>query len=872
MPDITLTANHAKSEKLNAAWNVFRTAHGMSFSQNQGGVYFDSGLADGLWQEPNSGIIIIKPGFFTAQRFEFAIVTNTWLGPGDLTYAGTAAGGKLFSYNGSTSNGATTAYQAHSPKLQNGTDVRLGLVAIDSKLTTFIGRSEYTAQNFKWCVQSNVQLAANQGWCMIITPNGLSTDFTNSYFMVAWGQKFIIEITMAGFAFLFGDLDGTGNYVQIDTYVLKDGGVNMNQAFQISVLPIGKRFLSVSFTQHAANRGHARAQAYASQPISFLTVLQGQGPLSTDANNLEPVWSAELNQFVKYPAAPLTIGLVSNDFDYNFSIGKAYYPDAKTVYMSKLHPPAKPTWNGTIGIDPYVFSIEGQREAPTTTPTSIVPVLYDQNGTPYTAASGNALISALTLFPSKNGIYTPELHGYGVSYPANVHTPSWTPIDLSDKWTLIRFIRSCDLNAQRVECKLLEDDQYLKLMKMYGPMRLSAVDNSGNTVVLSDFYQERKQPTVEGPAQLITDQGEFLDMWDRLNSSPLLIQSVLEGDVVAEQFKTAIMSAGFLDSEVFIDYAACPELHSLTFGKITNPNDILRPNSDSSVGDFIRNTAEKIGVQFSPPFRVRWVSDGAGGMRWRIYIGPIYGARTNFTHGKVQHRLFLDDTFVSTAIYGSDQNRWAAHDFTVQSAPELTVNRPDFNAIIASAAKGVDGKEGAECRYIPPPSRVLADPTYIGFEGAERIKQLATEDLQIAQTGSSVEVIARQYYEQNYNLKRYRLLEGSCEWQPEIDADDFFVVIGAARDDDPGGRYLQGDPVSYGAFRFEHLDIEMRHDFTVDGNSSVRWEWAASFTAVYVGPYEDALFTVNGVSVPLAMWTTAANLPDNYDLPAGFTP
>lgn len=874
MSDITVTLNFAQPEKFNAPWSKYKSAKGMAFSHQENGVFFDTAIPEYAWQEPNTGIIIAKPTFLRSKRFDPAYVGQTWYIPLSLNYGGTEQGGGMFSYFASTGKdtSAQSEYVAGSPKLVTITDKRLGLT-VDGKLQNFIDRSRYSDQNFVWSIQTQVQLQANQAWAMMITPSGIAPDFADSYWMVAFGQKLILEITMAGVHYLYGDVDGFGTYVLVDTYVCRDGGVNFKQAFQISVIPLGKRFISVSFTQATAPGLHSPAATYSSKPESFITRLAGQSPLSSGANNLEPTWDASLNQWVKYPAAPLTIGLVSDDFDYNFLIAKGYFPSSAIVFMAKEYPPAKPIWNGTIGIDTHPLFFDGQTEATGGSPAYGEVILYDQNGTPYTAASGNALVSAVTLWPSQNGVYSCELHAYGVSYPANVQTPDWTPIDVSADWQLIRFMLTTDLSPQRVEMKLIDDANYLTSLKMVGPCRIAGTDNSGNPFVFADFYNERKQSTMVGPSQLMLNQFEGLDMWDRLNTSPLLLKDLIEGSVVAETFKEAIEDAGFLDFEVFIDYAASPELYGITFGKFTNPNDLLRPNTDATIGDFIRNTCEKLGAQYSPPIRVRWVNDGSGGMHWRIYLGPIYGERTDFLHGKVQHRFFLDDSLVSKETYGTEQVRFQAHDFMWTSQFEWTDNRPEFNSLEGDAAT-YGSRAEAHRRRIPPPDRALNDPTYFGFEGAERNKQIGVEKLQIASTGNATECILRQYYEQNYNLKRLRHVEGEGEWQPEIDVDDFFVVIGRAKTDDPAmvPRYLEGDPVSYGAWRFEHIDIEIRHDFEVEDSVSTRWEWAGSLTATYVGPYEDVTFNVNGDVFPLVMWTTAANLPDNYDLPDGFTP
>src|SRR6185312_11078807 len=310
MSDITLTLNHAQSEKLNQAWSRFKTAHGMAFSQNQGGVYFDASLPDYLWQEPNTGIIIIKPGFFTAKRFDPTIALRTWIKPSDIDYRGTSQGGTLFSYFGSTGNDTSFSadYQVSSPTLVSSTDIRESVI-VPPGLMGFIARTVYSDQNMVWNAQTTIQLEANQAFAVMIFPSGIPGDFAHTFFMIAWGQKFVMEITMSGFAYLWGDIDGNGLYVPIDTYVLRDGGVNMTNPFQVSVVPLGRRFLSVSFTQNPLTGRSKRVSTYSSQTESFITVLQVQGPIATDNNNLEPVWDASLNQWVKYPAAKLSIGL-----------------------------------------------------------------------------------------------------------------------------------------------------------------------------------------------------------------------------------------------------------------------------------------------------------------------------------------------------------------------------------------------------------------------------------------------------------------------------------------------------------------------------------------------------------------------------------
>lgn len=870
MGDVTLLFNYPLSEHQNAAWNVMRTAHGMNFSYPTNGVWFNTGnaLPPYAWQEPNTGIVIIKPTFFTSKRFDPAAVSKTWFIPGNLNYGSTSQGGSFFTYFGSTAKdlSAQSDYVVASPKLVTLTDTRLGLT-VNGNIQNFINRSDYSDQSFVWSMQTQVQLQANQAWSVLISPSGIPPDFADTYILASWGQKFIMEITMAGFAQLLGDVDGNGTYVQIDSYTLRDGGVNFKQAFQVSVIPLGKRFLSVTFTQSTAPGVHGRAASYASKPESFLTVLRGQGPSKYDANNLEPVWDSGLNQWVKYPADFLTLGLVANDFDYHILIAQGFFVDPATIWMAREFPPEAATWVNAQGVVPYTLAFQGQTEAGGGA-AALIDVQF-KNGVGATYVAGNGqLVSQLTLSPSQNGIYTPELHAFGTSYPANISTPAWTPVDASAAWVLIRFVLTTDLNSQRVEIKLLDDANWLYLMKLWGPCRLIVQDNSGVNQIITDFYAERSQPVVAGPSLVIDNQLTFMDAWDRLNNQPLLIETVLEGDLVAVQFAKAIMDAGFTSGEVFIDYGNSPELSTLTFGKFTNPNDLLRPNSNSSCGDFIRNVSEKLGVQFSPPIRVRWIRNGSGGMWWRIYLGPIYGKVTNYTHGTVQNRFFLDDSLVSTNAYGSQQVRYQSRDFIVTGNPEWTIVRPEFNSIYASSAKGVDGKEGNETRYIPAPSRVINDPTYIGFEGAERIKQLATEDLQIAQTANSVEIVARQYYEQNYNLKRLRHQEFSGEWQPEVDVDQFVVIIGRAKQNNSGQGYSAGDPISYGAYRIEHIDVEVRHDFP-DPESGIqsRYEWNGSYTLTYVGPYVDAGFTVEGVGHPLVMWTAAANLPDDYDLP-----
>lgn len=838
--DIQLLLNHPGSERLHPAWNAFHTGAGITASQlvNVAGgelAYVDAPLPNAFWKEPHTGVIMLRPTFMAENRYG----STWWLNPSDWTNAGTTnlspGAGSIFERLAFTEAAIVLDAKIAQMKRKNATDTFLAL-SVDGTLSSFISS---TTKDYVWNVVTNETLAQNQGFCALVSPSGIYTDNANGYWALAFGGKFIIEVTMSGVAYLHG-WNGA-QWIVLQDFDLKDGGVNHTIPFQVNVIPFAKRFISVTFSQ---NMGVANGMAkgsvntsstFNSQPAGFLAVLHGA---------FEPYWDNTSKQWVKTEPAPLTVALLAQFYRYDFMLGKALYEagvhtfTTANEYLQKV-----PTW-----ADPTVkyTGLVGQKET-SGSPAAMTFYIRDGRGDLWNSGGGHSpqngiVVGEIDMVPSGNGtdpgIYTPELWSLSLKAPAHVDTSSRDDIDVSDQWQLLRFQITTNAEVSRVEYKLRDDDRWQRIYTRNGPFQITILNNSGDPWTING-YQRRKQPTIEGASRLITDQAESLDMWHRLNGCVLTIDAI-EAEEIAATLKAAILDAGFTDSEVEIDYTGSPELTGMTFSKFTNPNDVLRPNEDTSVGDFVRHCVEQYGVQDRPPLRVRW-RDG----KWRIYLGPLFT-------GAIQG-AFYDDASIITG-FSSDNERWLAGVFIADSALEFTILDPEFNSLTARNTRDASGAQGSDVRYIAPDPRIIADPTYIGYEGAENNKEVGPSDFPDGNTSDSLEQQLRTYFDFHYNLKELTQGEISAEWQPEIDVDQFFAVVGRAKFDDPGARFLEGEAISYGAFRIDFIDVEIRQDGPAPNQTvSRRWEWTGSYRLVWAGKYD--------FEGTIPMWTADANLP-----------
>lgn len=874
MADVELIVNFPREEAYAPAWSAFHTAGGLNFTTFRtnhalGGLIAEDGiLPSAFWREPVSGVIMLKPTLMLAGRLATGFIAAMSIAFSGWDFGGTSEGATgAFSYAAhSTADPGLSGYQALSPKLKSRTDTRLALSGLGF-IKDFMDLPELGGQ-MVWHARTQQLLAANQPFAYTVAPSGIYGDQAGDYFAVGFGAgNLVLHHSMDGVVKFFADASGSGDFVVKDTFNITAGGVNHTLPYQVTVVPFGQRFISVQFTQNSDVGAGNASDRFNAANSGWLIILPHKGPNA-------PVFDATLNQWVKTQPGQIHVGLRKQVYDYNFFFMKGVYPTGvSTLYTSREYLRLPP---GAGNLNYRFHAFQGQREtggsaAGINTVTGYNYVRNDKNLDFDENADKVALIQ-FDFNPSASpgatgfGLYTPELWNCRLKAGPVIATPDLTSHDASTQWQLVRFIRTTDTASTAIEVKVTRDGDMPVLLKRDGPLRINVINNSGDSQVAAEGYITRAQPTIEGHNGLITDQIEARDMWRRLKKA-LHLDSV-EGTVVAEAMKAAIMDCGFHDEDVFIDYENCPELANITFGDLVNPNDVLQPNEDTTTEDWLRSICDKITAQFRPPMRVRWLPDQttAGHMLWVIYLGPIYDeTATDLTFENCHHRLFLDHQFCSWQDFASETDRYLASEFIGTGNLEFTIEEPPFNALqggIAVASNLQTHPERSDA-YIAPDPRVLTDPSYVGYQGYEDLKTMSTEKLSLTLNVDSLPAALRSYYDLNYNLKALSRDEIEGEWQPEIDCDQFMQIIGVANFADVDRGIAVGDPISFGAWRIDHIDIEMRHDGALNEDSAPRrWEWYGSYTFVFVGKSTGVVnFPGSGGDFPLKMFAPDDLLP-----------
>jgi len=864
MSEITVTINANRIEKINRAWRAFHSAQGLQFATYANlpdSSYFNqwatSPLPSYFWREPHTGVIMKKPQCLQTDRLTPGVFSLTfYYKPTDFTVAGTNEGANPLAYNASTTN-PDPNYMAQKFQLKSVTDNFLAL-SVDGILAA----ANPSARGLVWNWQTP-DLAANQGWTCICSPPGIYGDGSQEYLWLAWGGKFILSITLNGIATL-GGYNGA-SWVSLQEFDIGGAGINTQIPFQVTCIPFGKRFMTFLFTQAGSGSTLGKNSSiptpnFSSQEQGFLVILRGPG--------FEPGFDARLNQWIKYPGGPITGALAVSGYSYDLILGAVVYTtDQEQFNCSPEFPPKIPTWNTPNLIDTVAKGIDGQTESSGGIPASLTVQVRDGNNAAYVTTSGpKGKVAVASVYMNGSGsgptsLYTPELWSLGIGYGPQLQETSYSEYDASDLWQLIRFQRTTECEGGKIELKLIDDARWREFFTNDNPIQVTATDNATipNVVVIADGYVNRKDEGINGFNQLMVSQEPGSDtLWTRLDGTGTAgTVDAIEGSNIAETLVELIHHAGYDYSQIHVDYANCPEFYTMTFALFNNPADVLRPNENTTVGDFIRSTRKAFGVQFKPPLRVRQIEQDV-----YIYFGPVYttGDPPLGFSGSVPAIFYLDDTInMATVPFAADvsteQKRYQARRYTLQGSFEPTNVKPDFNSIEFRNAKDLSGQEGGDMGFVAADPRIFTDPTWIGYEGVERCKIMGPEDFPMSNTSASLNQQVRLFFDVNYNIKYCRTLSMSGEWQPETDVDQFCIIIGRAQSDDPDGNYFYGNPISYGVYRIEHIDVEIRHSEKLINDpffASRRWEWTGSYKFVFVD--KD---TWSGIP----MWTSDANLP-----------
>lgn len=816
VPRVTLTLNFPRTELLREGWAHSRTGRlvkpgfweARSASSLMGTAAYEwrnTPFPDDVWQEPNTGVLMMMPQVLRADLFsneawlEYAIrrADFLWGDPDQVE---------------EVENPATGGYLT---VLKRPTGSSLTEILVASALSDII------KLGFGWIGRTETLISVNQGWSAIISPAGLTVDRAKAYLGFHWANNFYIEFSTAGeftVAYNFGNMDAA-EWREIHRASFKTGSVDHKLPFQVTVIPWGRSYISVLFSQVTlgATLGVPRDPklgARGAQGNAFLIDLSEHG--------IPTPWADGIAQHIKTPGAPLYVAANIDSNQYVFWISRVVYPESATFDTG---PVAMDFAKSVVPTTEYRGFADYDNSRPGAPKLSLS--MIDRAGDPWTTDETiGAIRVSMQSDPEQK--YSPELWSYVAKVDPVTFTPDWTPVDVSDKWASIRLELTARSQASGLTVKLLGGD-LAKYNKRGGPIRLEIdrADGSG-TVPVFDGYVMRREPTTEGAVVAGMIRGKMReeldaqDMWHRLNSQTMARALPIENRSVSEIIREAIQRTGQLPSEIEID----AELDEIAYSDVVTADQSKAWSSDTYVGDVVRDVEKFVSAQFSDGFRVRWLGD-----RWSCYFAYAWDEAELWP----KNIFLLDgglmaywDEVMGTAFDGlgrSDVERWnpsgAFGDerfYLMTSEFEPDINLPAFNCLEVIAPAGDKDGDGALMAVIDPDPEVLLDSESLIFEGRLRKGQKGPPEI----TDASEDEIprwARWFYDREQ--RRGTVLGMQGEWQPEVMPDGFVMILGRG----PGG-----DPVSFGCWRIESINVDIESDRQQD------WSWSGSYDLVYQGP------------------------------------
>lgn len=805
MPQIQVRLNVPRHELLAQGWEVERLGGAFKFCEVGADKFESCKPPDDFWQEPNTGALLLRPSYLSADYDESEFYQGYRILSSNMEKARIYAGGGPVVKE--LPSGALVTLR-NDPYLWQ--PLTAAVAATQALLDQYSGK-------LVWTMRTHDPLAPNEGWAAEIQPYGVHTDRAGIYLGFHFGHIFFLAIHMNGTAVLWENTGTQDDPKWIDRalFTFRQGGVDHTLPFQVGVVPFGFDKISFTFsnTPQAAPPGIylAHFMAGAGNPsVSYL--YEGR-------RYKEDEFDSVSNQWIKTKSAKLHVAMRLSKHQYLLRLSRIRYPQSA---VCRLGPELLKELR--TDTDPVVEmkGFEGMA-LPGQTPADVSWITIGKNGYEFDNEIDTEAAIELTLTSSGDRMYTPEVWRYSMGIPPLSFTPDWTPIDISPNWTVIRFQRTVVFDVSVCEIKYERQADFPKLFKLNGTVEVKVGDD-----VVFEGYVERSQPVLEGPQAIIVNQLECRDLWVRLNETPVDEFASLDGKPVLDTIKKILAYAGFTEEEDIEVSDPDDILAEMVFGSSNEQSDLKQFDTDATAGEALRWILD----QYQSKLRVRRV-----GGKWKIYLAPVYEFDPEDPDPEKlpTKRLILHSSLFTLVddAFPTDAERWENHEYKCLSNPEFTVLHQDFNSLEVRAVGGyrdITGGGNVTSGIVTTiyDKDSYEDPDYIDFVGRVIPKHEGPQNI-TATSQEELNGIARNKWDGRSFARRP--LEVRGEWQPEIDADDFFWVIGI---DDAGNR------VSYGAYRIQTADIEIRQDHDVSGlpigrQSTSGWDWQASYSLIYAG-------------------------------------
>lgn len=873
-PRVTLTANYARPSMRRNAFAFYRRAKALRgaapgptklepgpLAMDTAGVPVDNGL----WMEPNTGVIMLQPGPLWSTFMEDEYWSDDWFGSGARPNQLTVASGALAEQVRDDLGASPILWATLRPDPLAPIDE---LASVDTWLTSLDAGGTF---DLSWVAKTARTMRPNEGFSMLIQPLGTMSDRADVYMGVAFGGRFFLSLHASGYAWLWTRRSAT-EWAHVQRLEFAAGGIDHGSPFQLTVVPWGPDNISIVFSQAGGGGETNASNTDTGVRSAFLIECKRWGITCPSDPSIGVTRKTE--------GTSIFVGVRSTEYQVAFGLAAVRYvatgvrtlpeplPEVMTHAVSALAPKATS------------FGIVGQTEGvglpatlcKTGDLTTVGTGYTDENGAlasvavSWDAATDRQVSLRTWLRPSHSGIYTPELWAMQFEVPPEIVTPTTEEIDLSAHWRKLSWQATSEMAGSVLEALVsvesldtatapptLKED-YKKLLTMGGTIKLE-VDE---TVVFEGVVR-RRRPVVEGGVEvqeddlmvrsprrslIVSDDLLIEDLWHELDDTSAAGIESLSRQTIGAILREGFKRAGFPDSELSID----PELDTVTVDGVSDSggDDWKLVNDDATVGDLLRALRSNYGRQGQPYLHVM----RQGGM-WVCRFSKPYTSVEDLDH--VFHlSMSTEPTELTT-----DEERWADHRYRLFDQMEPVIERGSFNALACySSTRTGDGAD-AIAAFIAPDPRAW-DPEFPAHEVRARMRQMTASDTAMASTLDGLARYARRLFDEQGRMRVSLAMEG--EWGPDIWPDDLVAIVGPAPADDVDRGIEVGDPVSYGAWRIVSCPPELEHDNPeapgaddFGGTERRDYTWSALYTLEYVG-------TTDFEEAP--MWTADEFLPE----------
>lgn len=731
-----------------------------------------------------------------------------------------------------------------------------------------------------WATMTKDPLKINEGWSVTIMPYGLPQDSAAALIGFWFGDVWYLQLTMNGWAALYERTSvhtGTANatWVLRERFEFATGGINMERAFRMTVIPWGTQFLSFLFSQSVPSTSKPRRADAPTHNVSNHLYRINRGRPSVAYCPYNPV----TKQFTKTEPSHLGIALRRKRYQVSLSLCKVRYKTATIHIGPEALPSPRPE---VTSITHTAIGYFGQRADGTGIGTSAASIYMrdttNSSVTAWTNTTDTRFVSRIVLTPSSDARYTPELWALDVLFPTvtRIKDPGGEA-DYSEFWSSISWRESSRPDGSTMTVKINRSGDFRYWFKLDGAFKLEIDDE-----VLWEGQLEQYNPVFEGgvgkrrnpadspdpgdppepdPAEGIVlvntmtlqDAPTITDvLWERLNATSSSNLASPRNKSLGKFIEQACNLVGFPDSEISVS----AELYQVPMDDWDNdawrrePNDFKRGSDDASVGDVLREAFERYAQQARNEVRLA---------RRRGLCVAYLTEEYNPDGDAPLVTFYLNEGALPTEIREMPlSERWERRYFKILTHLNPTIRRPRFNSLIGHAATVSGDPADLYSAYIDPHPRALTDPGYVDYVGSAREHVLHPSQTAGCASQNELERYVRRFYDRE--SVALRVVEFDAEWQPTrwpvseggdghraLMVDRLCRIIGLCpydvMSDESEVIMRAGQRCSFGAWRIHDIAATFDRDMVgqrgVEGWTDWTWGWSAGYSAEYVGVSED---------------------------------